>query len=73
MDGPILDLFVFQFVRLLERAGTQAVLACADAARGRRFVKVGRAEFCSETCRARIAKRRERERDRAPRRLGARR
>ncbi len=51
VGGPIRDLVLFQVVRLLERLGTDKVLACPEC--GTLFVRRTRKEYCSTRCHSR--------------------
>lgn len=56
-DGPALHLIVLQLLTLLRDLGVSRLQHC-DC--GRRFIRVGRQEFCSERCQNRVYMRRRR-------------
>lgn len=66
IDGSALDVLVVQILGLLRVAGVERLRFCAECSR--RFVRVGRQEFCSKRCQNRDSQRRYRESLKSPHR-----
>lgn len=70
IDGAARDLVRYKFLQLLGIVGTEQLRRCAAGDCGRIFIKVGRREYCSNTCQKRtyMRERRQRGQDTARRR-----